>query len=132
MVSDGSTFFDDFFTRGFAATTKSTYPPTNIYRDNGDVTIEMAVAGFSQDELSVEFDGQRLMVTGTKATTDTRMWVYRELSSRSFTRTYALSGQYEPQPPTLVNGILSITLKGTNNKRTLSIVTGAPPPLQIE
>lgn len=126
MRSDLAMFFDDFFSRGLSATSNLTYPPVNVYKTDSDVVLEMAVAGFKKDELTVEFDGQRLTVEGKKTSQSTsdRTWITRELSSRSFIRSFAISGQFEPEQPTLVDGVLTIVLKGTNTKRSLPILEG--------
>lgn len=124
MRSDLAMFFDDFFTRSLLSTADLTYPPVNVYKDDDRVVLEVAVAGFKQSELTVEFDGQRLTVTGKResTTSENRKYLTRELSSRSFTRSFAVSGQYEPEQPTLEDGVLTIVLRGTNAKRTLQIV----------
>lgn len=125
MRNDLSMFFDDFFTRGLSATSNMSYPPVNIYKRDGNVVLEMAVAGFKRDELSVDYDGQQLTVSGRKmspAEDEAKQWITRELSARAFTRKFAISGQYEPDQPTLDDGILMITLKGQNTKRSLPIL----------
>lgn len=131
MRSDLAVFFDDFFTRSLLATADQTYPPVNVYKEDDAVILEVAVAGFKQTELTVEFDGQRLTVNGKKDADRalTRKYLTRELSARAFSRSFAISGQYEPDQPKLEDGVLTIVLRGTNSKRTLQIVGPPSTPL---
>lgn len=131
MRSDLAVFLDDFFSRSLLSTADLNYPPVNVYKTDNDVVLELAVAGFKQEELTIEFDGQQLTVSGKKLTAapEGRKYLTRELSSRSFVRSFAISGQYEPQQPTLQDGVLTVVLKGTNIKRTLQIAAPTSPPL---
>ena len=52
-------------------TTQNNYPPFNIIReDDSFYRIEVAVSGFSEDELSVELKESTLTVSGTVAVSD--------------------------------------------------------------
>jgi HSP20 family molecular chaperone IbpA len=45
-------------------TVDSTYPRYNIVKDIGDqVSVEIAVPGFHRDDVSVEQDGNKLLIT---------------------------------------------------------------------
>jgi molecular chaperone IbpA len=91
------------------------YPPYNIVkRDESHYTVDIAVAGFSQDELQVEFKENILTVTGRQVAEDNateQEYLHRGISSRSFTRNFTLADNVEVRQATVTNGILSIELE---------------------
>ncbi len=69
------------------------YPPYNIESvgDNA-YRIEMAVAGFKPDELSVDVKENVLTVTGRKtANDDAKRYLHRGLAERNFERRFQLA-----------------------------------------
>jgi molecular chaperone IbpA len=93
------------------------YPPYNI-KKTGENTyvIEIAVAGFSKQEIELELDGDKLYVKGNAttdedATTKPFEFLYRGIANRSFTRTFALNDQVEVKNAAMVNGMLKIILE---------------------
>src|SRR5215468_1614793 len=69
------------------------YPPYNIERtDENDYRIEIAVAGFKPEELTVEVKENLLTVQGRKAANDdTRCYLHRGLAERNFDRKFQLA-----------------------------------------
>lgn len=122
-MNDLAVFFDDFFSRNLLATAEANYPPYNVFKEGDDLVLEMAVAGFKQEDLTVSFDGQRLIVRGNKPAAQERAYLTRTLSARNFVRTFAVSGQFEAEQPTLEDGVLSIKLKSTHKARVLPILS---------
>lgn len=103
-------------------TENNIYPPHNIVRLGDDsYAIELAVAGFKQDELDIEFKEAILSIKGLK--TDRREYDYKGISSRPFTKTFRLAEYVQVINSTLEDGILSITLKRVipEEKRTKKI-----------
>ncbi len=127
-MNDLAVFFDDFFSRNLLATAEANYPPYNVFKEGDDLVLEMAVAGFKQEDLTVTFDGQRLIIRGNKPAATERAYLTRTLSARNFVRTFAVSGQFEAEQPTLEDGVLTIKLKSTNKARTLPILSIASQP----
>lgn len=87
------------------------YPPYNIKKlaDNKYV-IEVAIAGFSQSDVEVTIDGNKLTVTG-KTTDDTETdYLFKGIANRAFTRTFALADKIEVESAEMVNGMLKIAL----------------------
>lgn len=62
IISDADLRFDD---RGFLPLTKG-FPKGDIYRENGNIVIELALAGYSKDQLSVKIVGDTLTVSAVK------------------------------------------------------------------
>lgn len=91
------------------------YPPYNIERTGENAyRISMAVAGFSQDELSIESRENTLTVTGEKNENakdqNDREILFRGIASRGFERRFQLAEHVEVRSATLENGLLHIDL----------------------
>ena len=97
-----------------SADTGSTYPPYNIERTGENAyRITMAVAGFGDDEISIEVKEGLLTVKAQKAdeATDERQMLYRGIASRSFERRFQLAEYVEVVDASLENGLLHVALK---------------------
>jgi molecular chaperone IbpA len=87
------------------------YPPHNIVRLTGtDYLIEMAVAGFTRDELSIEVKDRTLTITGEHESKG-REYIHRGISTKKFKRTFRLSEYVEVHGANLEDGVLSVSLK---------------------
>ena len=66
------------------------YPPYNIERlDKDQYRITMAVAGFTEDELSIQSEQQTLKVTGKKQADDkSRTYLHQGIAARNFERVF--------------------------------------------
>lgn len=115
-----------------ARTSEAGWPPYNI-ETTGENTyrIELAVAGFSPDELTMEVKENLLTVTGKKATAaegDTRTYLHRGLAERDFERRFQLADYVVVTEARLVNGLLTVDLKRelpeALKPRQIEIVTG--------
>ena len=90
-----------------------TYPPYNIERTGENAyRITMAVAGFGENELSIEARENVLTVKGEKKTeeADEKKVLYRGIAARSFERRFQLADHVEVRGATLENGLLHIDL----------------------
>ena len=91
-----------------------TYPPYNIERTADDeYRITMAVAGFKDEELSVEVKEGTLTVTGSKNETETdeANVLYRGIASRAFERRFQLADHVVVENAQLKHGLLTVSLK---------------------
>lgn len=93
-----------------------TYPPYNIERTGEDAyRITMAVAGFSEDEISIEAHRNVLTVKGEKSERDDNgesvELLYRGIASRAFERRFQLADHVEVKGANLKNGLLHIDLQ---------------------
>ncbi len=91
-----------------------TYPPYNIERTGEDAyRISMAVAGFGEDEISIEAHRNVLTVKGekTEEQNDNAELLYRGIASRTFERRFQLADFVEVKGAELKNGLLYIDLK---------------------
>lgn len=100
-------FFDSFNT----IQQDVNYPPYNLVKvDENTFSLELALAGFAEDEVKVYTENSQLVVEAAKADTDHREYVHRGLAARSFTRTWTLSDDVEVKEVKFENGILSVAL----------------------
>ena len=88
------------------------YPPHNVVKiDDDSFLVELAVAGFSIEDLSIETVENSLVVTGEHSEDDTREYTHKGISTRRFTRKFTLAEYVNVGEASLANGILSIALK---------------------
>lgn len=91
---------------------RQSYPPYNVIRDGENVYhIELAVAGFDLEELSVTQNADVLEITGTHSSAEEAEYLHKGISSRDFKRVFTLADHVNVVESNLVNGILSITLE---------------------
>jgi len=117
-----------------AADAASGYPPYNIETTGENAyRIEIAVAGFSPDELTLEVKENLLTVTGRKTANDDsdgRTYLHRGLAERDFERRFQLADYVIVTRADLVNGLLSIDLNRelpeALKPRRIEIGTAAP------
>lgn len=95
-----------------ASETGNAYPPYNIER-TGDSSyrITMAVAGFSESDVSIEAQQNKLTVTGGKEVDDEQVnYLHRGIATRNFQRQFELADYVEVKSAALENGLLHIDL----------------------
>lgn len=107
------------------------YPPFNVEQVGEDAfRIEVAVAGFAADDLTIEFKEQSLTVLGRKAPVEeARRYLHRGIAERGFERRFSLADHVRVHGARLDNGILTIELvrelPEALKPRTIAIDTGA-------
>jgi molecular chaperone IbpA len=98
-----------------AATTETAngYPPYNIERtDENTYRIDIAVAGFKPDELTIEVKENLLTVQGRKPANDEpRRYLHRGLAERNFERRFQLADYVLVSDAQLSDGLLSVSLR---------------------
>jgi molecular chaperone IbpA len=89
------------------------YPPYNNEKTDADTSrISVAVAGFSEEDLSVEVKENALIVAGKKAAEDKdRSYLHRGIATRAFERRFALADHVRVTGASHENGMLNIDLK---------------------
>lgn len=102
--------FDELFK--LASQTNASYPPYNIVKvSETEYTIELAVAGFSEEELEVTLDGNKLSVIGkVTSTRDAEKFLYRGIANRNFTHNFTIADNVEVSDVSLEDGMLVISL----------------------
>ncbi len=95
--------------------TNTNYPPYNIaVLDEDSYRITMAVAGFTEDQLSIDTERNTLTISGRQeesSDSTAKDYLYRGIASRSFERRFQLADHVEVSHAELVHGLLHIDLK---------------------
>lgn len=91
---------------------KQSYPPYNIEKTGEDAwRISIAVAGFSDDDLSVEVREGALIVTARKAEEDDdRVYLHRGIATRAFERRFHMAEHVRVVGAAHTDGMLHIDL----------------------
>jgi molecular chaperone IbpA len=102
--------YNDFENRHVNSTTN--YPPYNVIQhDENNFEIEIAVAGFDREDITVEVDQDQLVIKGRRAKSeDDTKYVHRGLAARDFDRAFTLVDHVEVGEAELTNGILRVKL----------------------
>jgi molecular chaperone IbpA len=89
------------------------YPPYNIETVGENAyRIEIAVAGFKPEDLSIEARENTLTVQGKKAANDdARRYLHRGLAERNFERRFQLADYVVVTGADLADGLLTISLE---------------------
>ncbi len=90
------------------------YPPYNLSRDGETYILEMALAGFHQDQLEVKYEEGVLTVGTTKGweqDLDEDKYIHRGIAARTFTRKFTLSDDVVVKGADFKNGLLIITME---------------------
>ena len=108
--------FDSIFDRFFDmdTTRDSGYPPYNIRKINeAQYVIEIALAGFSKDDIEVEVTEGTLTVRSKKEeeTNGDESFVHKGIAKRSFLRSWTLSDDIIVKGADLKDGMLIINLE---------------------
>lgn len=88
------------------------YPPYNILKDGDDkYKIELAVAGFKKEDITIEIKDSRLSISSEKVKVAEEIeYVHHGISSKSFTRSFTLADHVEVESAKQEDGILTISL----------------------
>lgn len=117
MRNDFSRLFDqlDSLTVGFGPVFRdfqiptSNYPPHNIVRlSDNEFYLELAVAGFKRNELSMEVHQGLLTIKGDKETNSESAYQFRGIASRSFSKSFRIAEYFEVNDASLEDGILTV------------------------
>jgi molecular chaperone IbpA len=92
---------------------ESGYPPHNLIQyEPNSYTIEVAVAGFSQDDITVEQEENILTISSRDVISDETGKVFHKgIATRRFKKQFTLGDHIEVTEVTLVNGILTVSLE---------------------
>jgi len=137
MVSSmvNSVFNDPFFVGFNRELQKATniynsgnFPPYNICQINEDhFVIELAVAGFGEDDLEVIYQDGTVTVKGERREDDSE-YIHKGIATRKFTREFILGSYLEITSANIENGVLSISLERnlpeSMKPRQINIVRG--------
>ena len=100
--------FDEF--ERMSSFTDNNYPAYNIIKTGDeDYKIEIAVAGFNENEISIEVKKGLMTVEASKAKLSNE-YLHRGIAERSFTKQFRLADNMEVKNADLMDGLLTINL----------------------
>lgn len=92
--------------------TTSTFPPYNVKQiDEDNYTIELAVAGYSREDLDIKVEKDTLTIKSEKDNDDKSEFLHRGIAGRNFTQHFTLGEYMVVKSASLENGLLTINLE---------------------
>ena len=87
------------------------YPPYDIVRKGEDAfEINLALAGFAPEDITVTSEASQLTVFGKKPDNQETEYLYQGISARAFERRFNLADYIEVETASFENGLLHINL----------------------
>lgn len=106
--------FNDLFERAFEGDASASYPPYNIEKHGeNEYRIVLAVAGFTEQDLSISVESGVLSVSGSRPNAQQEGkigYMHQGIAQRSFKLSYRLEDHIEVRGAKLENGLLTIDL----------------------
>ena len=103
----------DHFNNQLEIKQTSSYPPYNINRiDDLNYQIEMALAGFSKNDIEIKYADNQLTIKSIESEDkDDKETLHRGISKRKFSRTFTLAEDIKVNGAELKDGMLLIDLE---------------------
>jgi len=129
-------FFDLLENSGLGQGSEA-YPPFDLIQvDNNHYRINLAVAGFTLDEIDITAQQNQLIVSGKKVEDDKTDYIHRGIANRQFERRFGLADFIKVTDAAFKDGLLSIDLvreiPEAMRPRKISIGGGQPQQESIE
>lgn len=141
--------FDSFFNEIDRVLDRATndihggFPPINVFKDGQDYTIELAVAGFKETDITIELDEKQrtLHICGDTGAADDsktfeRQVVKQGIAHRKFTRSFTIAENLKVEGASLEHGLLTIRLKAdeeeTYKPRRIPLTTKENAPEELK
>jgi HSP20 family molecular chaperone IbpA len=95
-----------------AKTGNEGYPPYNIEQTSeNSYRITLAVAGFSESDLSIQVEDSTLVIRGRQTDdSEGRIFLHRGIAARQFQRSFVLAEGVDVGAATIENGLLHVDL----------------------
>jgi len=100
----------DVFKQVAANSKAAGYPPYNIYKDEDTYVLELAVAGFSKDDITISVKELQLTVEGQLEASEQEP-IHKGIATRDFKQDFVLAEYVVVKGAELKDGLLRITLK---------------------
>ena len=111
-ITKNSIGMDDYLNRFWEMDTTSNYPPYNLIQVNNVLSrLELALAGFKQQEVKVYTEFGKLYVEGEKEVKETDgEFLHKGLAQRSFQRVWTISDDTKVGSVKFEDGLLTVEL----------------------
>ena len=103
--------FDSLFDElnSLADRKESNYPAYNIAKDDDEYRIELALAGFSTDEITIQTEKGILTIEANKAE-ECGNYIHQGIAKRGFSKMFRLAEYMKVDDARFVDGILTVSL----------------------
>lgn len=96
------------------------YPPYNIIKKNeSNYLIEIAVAGFSSEDIDITSEGNKLTIKGSIKNVPQTEYIHKGIATRDFEHHFTLAETVVIRDADLKNGLLVIALENVIPKEKL-------------
>lgn len=101
------------------------YPPFNIEQTSDySYRITLAVAGFSEQDLSITVEDRQLVIRGRhKEDSEDRVFLHRGIAARQFQRSFVLADGVEVGEAVMENGLLHVDLTRAKPETVVQTIT---------
>jgi len=95
------------------ANSTTNYPPHNVVKlGENHYEVQLAIAGFSKEEVTIQIDQDQLLIKGNKKESDKPVqYLHRGLAFRDFERSFVLADHVEVKGAEYRDGVLIISLE---------------------
>ena len=104
---------DDLFDSAFRCTTESSFPHYDVIRDGDTFYIDIAVAGFRQDQIEISVENDTLTIHGTKDSDveeSSQSYLHHGIARRAFSKKFSLGEYLKADSASMNDGILRVVV----------------------
>ena len=88
------------------------WPPYNIKKiDDTNFAIELAISGFSIDDVNITSKENVLVIKGEQPKSEETGYIYQGIAKRNFSRTFTIADNVFVKNASLANGMLAVHLE---------------------
>jgi molecular chaperone IbpA len=92
--------------------TTSSFPPYNVKKvDEDNYIIELAIAGYSREELDIKVEKDTLTIKSERDNLDIADYLHKGIAGRNFTQTFTLGEYMIVKSASLDNGLLTVKIE---------------------
>ena len=100
------------YENGDPSSRAQTYPPYNIVKQSeNNYLVEVAVAGFKQEDIDITVEGNKLSISGKVQASATGDYLHKGIATRDFSHQFTLAETVVVRAADMVNGLLVIRLE---------------------
>jgi molecular chaperone IbpA len=97
---------------GDPASRAQTYPPYNIVKQSeNNYLVEVAVAGFQQEDIEITVEGSKLSIVGKVKDANRGEYLHKGIATRDFSHQFTLAETVLVRAADMLNGLLVIRLE---------------------
>lgn len=110
-IERNSIGMENWLDKIYSVNTEVNYPPYNTIKLNDNqFKVEVALAGFTNKEVTVYTENNKLYIEGHKEESNKDTYVHRGLATRAFTRSWTIPDDLKVKEVSFENGLLVILL----------------------